>query len=254
MERTLDVIELRKLEVECLIGVYPRERVTPQKLVLDVALETDSRPAGLGAGLEATIDYSQIAGELTFILEGAHFELIEEAAEALAAWLLSPGKVRKNQSRIHRVRVSIEKPEAMGGFATPTITISREPSDYKYEVEESVFGNVDIIYEIDALGLYELRVAPGKAIPPHYHKLMDEAELVLDSGIKCQNEMMKPGVAHVWPRLLVHTYENVSEREASILCIDRPKFIRDDEIETDEPLGDRLLGCPKRYFGQEEPV
>lgn len=251
MERILDVIELRKLEVECIIGVYPHERVTPQKLILKVELETDSRSAGRGGGLKATIDYSQIAGELRFILEGAHFELIEEAAEALAAWLLSPGKARRNQGRIHRVTVSIEKPEAMGGFATPTITIVREPTDYTYEHENSVFGKVDIIYEIDALGIYELRIEPKKSIPPHYHEQMDEAELVLDHGIRCQNEIMSPGISHVWPRLLVHTYENVSDREASILCIDRPKFIREDEIETNEALGDRLLGKPNRYFGQE---
>ena len=63
-----------------------------------------------------------------------------------------------------------------------------------------VFGHVDIIYEIDALGVYELRIAPGAAIPPHYHRKMDEAELILDQGVMCQSEILKPGIAHFWPK------------------------------------------------------
>ena len=85
MKRSTDLIELKRLEVECIIGVYPRERIQTQPLVVHLALETDSRVAGRGGGLASTIDYSQIAGEVKFLLEGCRFELIEEAAEAIAA-------------------------------------------------------------------------------------------------------------------------------------------------------------------------
>ena len=254
MKRSTDLIELKRLEVECIIGVYPRERIQTQPLVVHLALETDSRVAGRGGGLASTIDYSQIAGEVKFLLEGCRFELIEEAAEAIAAWLLSPGKARKGQSQIYGVEVAIEKPEAMGGNALPTITIRRERSDFDYEVENQVFGHVDIIYEIDALGIYELRIAPGAAIPRHYHRQMDEAELILDQGVMCQSEILTPGIAHFWPKELVHTYKNTTEGEVSILCIDRPKFIRDDEVESDQPLGERSAASPARYFGEETPA
>ena len=83
---------------------------------------------------------------------------------------------------------------------------------------------------------------------------MDEAELVLDQGLECQNEILSAGIAHFWPRELVHTYKNTTDREASILCIDRPKFIRDDEVESDEPLGPRNTASPTRYFGEEAPA
>jgi len=254
MKRTADLIELKRLEVECIIGVYPRERVEKQMLVVHLGLETDTRSAGRGGGLSATIDYSQIAGEVRFLLEACEFELIEEAAEAIAAWILSPGKRRKGHSPIHRVEVALEKPAAMGGNALPSIKIVREPADYNYEDEDAVFGTVDIIYEIDALGIYELRVAPGKAIPPHFHRDMSEAELILDSGLECQNEILRPGLGHFWPKQLVHTYKNTAEAEASILCVDKPKFIREDEVESELPLGDRALARPTRFFGEESPA
>jgi FolB domain-containing protein len=254
MNRPSDLIELKRLEVECIIGVYPRERVEKQSLIVHLGLETDTSKAGRGGGLAATIDYSQIAGEVRFLLEACEFELIEEAAEAIAAWLLSPGKVRKGQSRIHRVQVALDKPAAMGGNALPCITITREAADYAYDGEDSVFGNVDIIYEIDALGIYELRIAPGSVIPPHFHKAMTEAELILDSGVECQNEPLRAGLAHFWPKELVHTYKNTGETEASILCVDRPRFIREDEVESEAPLGSRHLARPTRFFGEESPA
>ena len=123
MKRTADLIELKRLEVEeCIIGVYPRERVEKQILVVHLGLETDTRNAGRGGGLSATIDYSQIAGEGKISFGSMRkFELIEEAAEAIAAWILSPGKVRKGQSPVTGVEVELEKPGAMGGNALPSI-------------------------------------------------------------------------------------------------------------------------------------
>ena len=110
-----------------------------------------------------------------------------------------PGKRRKGQSPIHRVEVALEKPAAMGGNALPSIKIVREPADYNYEDEDAVFGTVDIIYEIDALGIYELRVAPGKTIPPHFHRDMSEAELILDFGLECQNVNSSSRLRHFGP-------------------------------------------------------
>ncbi|MEC8052829.1 MAG: dihydroneopterin aldolase, partial [Myxococcota bacterium] len=91
-------------------------------------------------------------------------------------------------------------------------------------------------------------------IPPHYHRKMEEAELVLDQGVMCQSEMLNPGIAHFWPKELVHTYKNTTDSEVSILCIDRPKFIRDDEVESNQPLGERSAARPTRYFGEETPA
>lgn len=242
-----DKIEVNNLNIDCIIGVYPEERLRKQRLMVHLILEIDTRYAGRGGGLQATIDYAQLSGEVRFLLESCQFVLLEEAAEAIASWILAPRRMRRGLC-IHRVHVAIAKPEAMGGRGCPMIRIERKTTDFAYEEETSVFGHVDVIYEIDALGIYELRIAPCAVLPAHFHKEMIESELILDVGIECQNELLQPGIAHFWPKGLVHTYRNTTLYEASILCVDRPKFVRIDEIESDTPLGLREEANPIRYF------
>jgi hypothetical protein len=45
-QRQPDVIEIRGLRVECIVGVYPSERDEPQPLELDVRMELDTEWAG----------------------------------------------------------------------------------------------------------------------------------------------------------------------------------------------------------------
>ena len=250
MTTTFDKIEVHNLDVDCIIGVYPEERESKQKLIVQLALELDTRAAGRGGGLQATIDYAQLAGEVRFLLESCQFVLLEEAAEAIAAWVLAPRRIRSGL-QIHKVHVAIEKPEAMGGRGCPMIRIVRRPTDFTYEEETSIFGHVDVIYELDAVGIYELRIAPQAVIPAHFHQEMNESELILDVGIECQEEPQLLGVGHRWPKGLVHTYKNTSHQEASVLCVDRPKFMRTDEVESDMPLGKRNEAFPMRYFAGE---
>lgn len=96
--------------------------------------------------------------------------------------------------------------------------------------EKSTFGRVDIVAEDASWGVYRLRIAPGAGIPAHFHQAMDEAELILDNGLLLQNKEVAAGSAFHWPKNFVHAYHNPSAVEKTILCIDRPKFLKHDEI------------------------
>ena len=48
---------------------------------------------------------------------------------------------------------------------------------------------MDIVHETGDAGVYRLSIRPGGEIPPHEHRKMDEAELVLTEGLLCQGEM-----------------------------------------------------------------
>lgn len=99
-----------------------------------------------------------------------------------------------------------------------------------FAVERNGFGAAHVLFETATLGLYVLEVAPGAEIPAHYHRVMREDELVLDDGLLQQRRPVRAGDAFTWPAGLVHEYRNPTGAPKRILCIDRPKFIPDDEV------------------------
>jgi phosphoglycolate phosphatase len=81
-----DVIRINGLEVRTCIGVSDEERAQPQKLLLDVALESDFR--GLGDDIARATDYAAAAEWLRSECACREVRLLETLAESLAAGLL----------------------------------------------------------------------------------------------------------------------------------------------------------------------
>jgi dihydroneopterin aldolase len=247
-ERPLDVIELNGLVVNCIVGVYPAERHTPQPLHLDLRLFLDTREAATGGGLGATVDYARLAGELRFLLESCRFLLLETAADALLRYILAPPTDDVERARIEAAELRLEKPSARAGGAVPSLTIRRARDEFTYEVEDKPFGRVDVVHVAPGCGIYRLRVAPGQCIATHEHHEMDERELVLGDGLVLQGEPVAAGTGLTWPRHYPHRYDNPSDTEQTILCVDRPAFIPDDEIEVAEPPGGLQLPEWQAYY------
>lgn len=253
MKRRLDTVEIRGLRADCIVGVYPEERAIPQPLEVELALHFDSREAAGGGGLEATVDYARLSGELRFLLGACRFLLLESAAEAIARYILAPPTEDRRHAQVEEVMVRLSKPQALPGAAIPSLRIHRGLEDVQIEVEESVFGKVDVIHETPGCGIYRLRVAPGRSIPTHVHRVMDEWELILGSGLLLQGRPVAPGSAFHWPLNHPHRYDNPQEIEQTILCVDRPAFIPADEIEVDVPV-EELQPIEPRYFYSREAI
>lgn len=243
----LDVIQLEGLTVDCIVGVYPDERHTPQPLRVDLALHLDTRQAALGA-LSASVDYARVAGELRFLLESCRFLLLETAAEALCRYLLAPTTKDAPRARPLAVDLRLEKPRALAGSGMPSLQVFRRAGEMRYEQEDKPFGEVDIVHETKGCGIYRLRIAPGRAIPTHEHRLMDESELVLGDGLLLQGQRVTAGTAFTWPKGLPHRYDNPTDTEQTVLCVDRPAFLPDDEVEVSEPTGGLVSLEGQRYY------
>lgn len=250
----LDSIRLSQLEVQCIVGLYPSERLRPQPLILDVELFLDTRPAASGGGLNTSVDYAKLCGELEFLLKSCQFVLLEEAAEALCRYLLAPSLESIPRARIEAVSLCLSKPNALAGRACPTVKVFRESKEYEFEQEDKSFGKVDIIYETDGCGIYRLRIQPGLKIPTHIHNTMDECELILTQGLYLQGEEVSQGSAYCWPRAFPHLYENFTESEQVILCVDRPRFVIEDEVEVDTPKTALTMIEPEQYYSFEKEV
>ncbi|XXF78731.1 dihydroneopterin aldolase [Myxococcaceae bacterium GXIMD 01537] len=252
--RPLDVIELSGLTVDCIVGVYNRERVAAQPLRLDVALFLDVRGAALGGKLAHTVHYGRLMGELRFLLEACRFELLESAAEAVCRYVLAPPTEDGQRAQVRAATVRVTKPGALEGRAVPSLQVHRTAEEMVYEREEKPFGRVDIVHEGAGYGIYRLRVRPGGTIPTHIHQHMEESELVLGGGLLLQGKPVARGQGFHWPRGFPHRYDNPTATEQTILCVDRPKFIPSDEVLAEEPEGGLVPGVATDYYLREEPA
>lgn len=233
--RPLDIIELRGLTVDCIVGVFNRERFAAQPLRLDVALFLDTRTAAAGGRLANTVNYGRLAGELRFLLEACRFELLESAVEAVCRYVLAPPTDDAPHAQVHAATVRVTKPHALGGLAVPSLQVHRRAEEMEYPREDKAFGRVDIIHEGAGYGVYRLRVKPGGTIPTHVHQQMEESELVLGPGLLLQGRPVERGMAFHWPRGFPHRYDNPTATEQTVLCVDRPGFLPAEEVEIAPP-------------------
>jgi len=232
----LDRLRVEGLEVPCVVGLYPHERKSFQPLRVALDLYLDTREAAETERVSRTIDYAGVAAQVSFLLRSAQFRLLETAAHALARFLLSPPAPDEGRAQLARVRVRLEKPGALSGFAMPSLEIERDASEVEVVREDKRWGFVDVIHETRDAGIYRLVLAPGGVIPLHVHRAMRESELVLTSALHCQGEHVPQGTVRRWPRGAAHIWENRSEQHQGILCVDAPRFDPSDEIEvTGEP-------------------
>lgn len=174
-------------------------------------------PDGVPARDEAA--WTEIRAGSAFLIDSTLEALApEELAEMIGCFFFASAVGRGHG----RVEVSVG--DGQGLSATARLMRPR------FAVEASEFGAAHVLYENDMLGLYVLEIAPGASIPAHFHEVMQESELVLDAGLLQQGLPVRPGDAFSWPAGYVHAYRNPTKRSKRILCIDRPKFIPEDEV------------------------
>lgn len=84
----MDIIFIRELRVQTLIGVYPSEREARQTLALDLELGADIRPAAASDRLDDTLDYAAVARRIQEFAAASAFRLVETLGERIAELLL----------------------------------------------------------------------------------------------------------------------------------------------------------------------
>ncbi|MGE0792465.1 MAG: dihydroneopterin aldolase [Sandaracinaceae bacterium] len=234
MASARDVISIEGLRVDCVVGIYPHERDRVQPLSVDVHIVLDTRRAGEQERLAHTIDYAATANQIAFLLRSCEFFMLEAAARAISRLLLAPATPGERRPRARSVRVRLTKPDALGGHGVPSIEITRNASDVVLTHEKKPFGTVDILETTRAVGIYRLNIAPGRGIPLHFHRHMQESELMLGDGLLCQGKPVAAGHWFAWPREAPHRYDNPTSEWRSILCVDSPPFDPNDEVEVDD--------------------
>jgi dihydroneopterin aldolase len=225
-----DWIRIRGLEIDCVVGVYPHERDTPQPLELDIELCLDTEAAARRERLRFSVDYAAITAQLAFLLESCRFRMLETAAHALCRYLLLPPAPGEQRAQVARVRLRLAKPAALAWGAVASLEVERDAAWLVLASEPKNYGSADIIHETRDAGIYRLNLAPHSAIPLHEHRVMHESEMVLSKGLWCQGKPVALGTVHRWPQGAAHCYQNPTRRHQTILRVDSPSFLQDDEI------------------------
>jgi mannose-6-phosphate isomerase-like protein (cupin superfamily) len=190
---------------------------------LRLALPLRRGRGALGLGLArlpagATQALAELRAGAAFIVDSAQAAVAPAALARMIGCFFFASVAGRGHARV-AVRLEL-------GAATAAARLARPA----FEVERNGFGAAHVLYEDAALGLYVLELAPGRAIPAHMHRQMQESELVLDAGLMQQGRPVMPGDAFEWPIGLVHEYRNPTGAPRRILCIDRPRFIPEDEV------------------------
>jgi dihydroneopterin aldolase len=115
-------LELRGLEVSCIIGDLPEERLREQLLVLDVTLSLDLSPVLASDALQDTIDYVELAEAIRKALKAGRFKMIESAAACAAQICLA-------YAQVEMATVRVEKAGAVPGLRAAAVTITRNKGE-----------------------------------------------------------------------------------------------------------------------------
>ena len=81
----MDIIFVRDLKVDCIIGVWEWERKIRQTLHIDLDLGTDISKSAASDNLDDTLDYKAITNSIRDFVADSEFKLVETLAEKIAA-------------------------------------------------------------------------------------------------------------------------------------------------------------------------
>lgn len=98
----MDIIFLRGLKVDCVIGVWEWERRTTQSLRFDLEMATDIRAAARSDDLNDTLNYKAVSKRIQQFVGDSEHQLVETLAEHLAELILKEFEINWLKLTLHK--------------------------------------------------------------------------------------------------------------------------------------------------------
>lgn len=114
----MDIIFLRGLQIETIIGIYDWERETRQTVIIDLEMACDITKAAQTEAIEDALDYKAVSKRVIEFVESSRFFLVETMAERLAQLIL-------DEFSVPWLRVTINKRGAVRGASDVGVIIER---------------------------------------------------------------------------------------------------------------------------------
>jgi len=117
-DAAMDIIFLKDLRIDCVIGIWDWERQIRQTVIIDLEMATDIRRAAASDAIDDTLNYKAVAKRLQTFVGDSKFQLIETMAEAIAGIVLK-------EFQVPWVRVRVNKRGAVRGATDVGVEIER---------------------------------------------------------------------------------------------------------------------------------
>ena len=114
----MDIIFLRDLRIDTVIGIYEWERRIRQTVSLDLEVAADMRKAAASDAIEDTLNYKAVAKRVISFVEESQFQLVETLAERVAQLVL-------NEFQVPWLRLRLNKTGAVRGARDVGVIIER---------------------------------------------------------------------------------------------------------------------------------
>ncbi|MFT6913841.1 MAG: dihydroneopterin aldolase [Motiliproteus sp.] len=114
----MDIVYIKELEVETVIGIYDWERKIRQRVNLDLEMGTDIRKAAASEDIDSTLNYKSVSKRLIDFIGESEFLLVETMAEEIATLIL-------HEFPVPWLRLRLGKPGAVTGAKDVGVIIER---------------------------------------------------------------------------------------------------------------------------------
>jgi dihydroneopterin aldolase len=98
----MDIVYIRDLRIETIIGIYDWERKEKQSIILDLDMAADIPAAARSDSIEDTLNYKAVAKRLIEFVGDSQFQLVETLAERVADIVLSEFGVKWLRLRVNK--------------------------------------------------------------------------------------------------------------------------------------------------------
>ncbi|PLX62687.1 dihydroneopterin aldolase [Sedimenticola selenatireducens] len=114
----MDIVFLRDLRIDTVIGIYDWEREIRQTVVLDIDMSTDVQCAAASEDIADAVDYKAVSKRLISFVEESQFQLVETLAERCA-------EIIRQEFDVRWVRLTVNKIGAVSAATDVGVIIER---------------------------------------------------------------------------------------------------------------------------------
>ncbi len=118
----MDIVFIRDLRIDTVIGIYDWEREIRQTVVFDLEMGADIAKAAHSDAIEDTLDYKAVSKRLEEFVRASTFQLVETLAERCAA-------IVREEFQVPWVRLTLNKVGAVSAARDVGVTIERGQRD-----------------------------------------------------------------------------------------------------------------------------